>query len=85
MIATATAKELNLEPSRILEQVERGDTVVIERHGLPICVMIPQPRKTSGAELALKLRQLEPAPQAASEVEAVIQSMNDAGRRGYSD
>jgi antitoxin (DNA-binding transcriptional repressor) of toxin-antitoxin stability system len=83
VIAAATAEEFEREPARILGQVESGDTVIIQQDGLPVCMMIPQPGRTSGAELARKLRNLEPAPEAAGEVEAVIQQMNDASRRSY--
>jgi prevent-host-death family protein len=83
MTATATATQLNREPARILEQVERGDTVIIEKHGLPVCVMIPQPGKTSAAQLTRRLQELPPAPAAADELDAIIQRMNDASRRSY--
>jgi prevent-host-death family protein len=85
MTATTTATDYNREPSRILGRVERGDTIIIEKHGLPVAMMIPQPRRTSGAELARQLRRCKPAPKAADELEAIIKGMNDAGRRSYPD
>lgn len=85
MTATATAAELERDSSRILEQVERGGTVVIEKHGVPVCVMIPQPHKTSAAELSRKLRHLQPAPEAADEMDAILNQMNDASRRSHFD
>ena len=85
MTATTSATELNRQPARILERVERGDTVVIEKHGLPVCVMIPQPRKTSAAALSRRLRHLPPAPRAADELEAILQQIDNASRRSYPD
>jgi len=83
MIVTSTATELNREPSRILGQVERGNTVVIEKHGLQVAWMIPEPRKTSGAQLARQLARLKPAPEAARELEAILKGMDDVSRRSY--
>jgi antitoxin (DNA-binding transcriptional repressor) of toxin-antitoxin stability system len=85
MTATATTADLERDSSRILEQIERGGTVVIEKHGVPVCVMIPQPRKTSATELSRKLRHLQPAPEAADEMEAILNQMNDASRSSYLD
>lgn len=83
MTVTTSATEYNREPSRFLGQAERGDTIIIEKHGLPVAMMIPQPRKTSGVNLARSLRRLRPAPRAAKELEKIIEGMNDASRRSH--
>ena len=83
MIATETATRYNREPSKILGQVERGQTVLIQKHGAPCAVMIPYPQKTSGDEMARRLRRLKPMPQASAEVEKLIKGMDDASRRSY--
>lgn len=83
MIATETATRLNREPSKILGQVERGNTVVIEKNGEPCAVFIPYPRRTSGAEMARRLRRLKPMPEAAKEVKELLQDMDNASRRSY--
>ena len=75
MIAKASAASYHREPSKILGQVERGDTVVIEKGGEPCAVIIPYPHRTSGAELARRLPCLKPAPTAADAMEALIQGM----------
>ena len=81
MISTATATTYYRDPSKILGRVELGDTVVIEKHGEPCAVVIPYPRRTSGAQLARRLRQLNSAPEAADTLEALIKGMDDASRR----
>jgi prevent-host-death family protein len=83
MIATETATRFNREPSKILGQAERGDTVIIEKHGEPCAVLIPHPRRTSGAEMARRLGRLKPSPQAADTVENLIKGMDDASRRSF--
>jgi antitoxin (DNA-binding transcriptional repressor) of toxin-antitoxin stability system len=83
MIATATATLYNREPSKILGRVERGETVIIEKHGEPCAFMIPHPHKTSGAELARRLRRLKPMPEAANAVKKLVKGMDDASRRSY--
>jgi prevent-host-death family protein len=83
MITNATATLFNREPSKVLGRAERGDTVVIEKHGEPCAVLIPHPRKTSGAELARRLRRLKPMPEAAEAVEKLIKGMDDASRRSF--
>ena len=80
MTATATETLFNREPERILAQVERGEAVFIEKHGSPCAVMIPHPQRTSGAQLAQRLRLLKPAPAAAAAVAELIEGMNHAGR-----
>ena len=79
MSATATATTYNREPSKILGQVERGETVFVEKYGEPCAVMIPHPRRTSGADLARRMQHLKPCPEAADAVAALIKGMNDAG------
>jgi len=83
MITNATATLFNREPSKVLGRAERGETIFVEKFGEPCAVLIPHPRKTSGAELALRLRRLKPAPKAADAVEALIKGMDDASRRSF--
>ncbi len=78
MIATATATKFNRGPSEILKRVERGETMLVQKHGQPSAVLIPQPRITSGAELARRLSAMKPAPETASALETIIKGMNDA-------
>lgn len=86
MIATRTARELNQEPSKVLRQVERGETVMVEKDGEPCAVIIPYPsRPTSGEELARRAAGLKPDPEGAAEIEAIIKDVDDAGRRSYPD
>ena len=83
MTATATATTYNREPSKILGQVERGQTVFVEKYGEPCMVMIPHPRRTSGAEVAKRMEHLKPDPEAADAVENLIQGMDHAGRASW--
>jgi len=83
MITVATATLLNLEPSKVLGRAERGETVVIEKLGEPCAVIIPHPRKTSGSEMAKRLRRLRPAPEAADAVEKIIKDMDAASRHSH--
>jgi len=76
---TATAKQFNEEPSRILGEAEAGETVVIEKHGTPAAALVPMPLKTSGAELARRLARSAPQPETAATVEALIKGMDEAG------
>lgn len=86
MIATRTARELNQEPSKVLRQVERGETVIVEKYGEPCAVIIPYPgRRISGEELARRAAGLKPDPKGASELEAIIKGVDDAGKRSYPD
>lgn len=86
MIATRTARELNQEPSKVLRQVERGETVIVEKHGEPCAVIIPYPgRRVSGKELARRAAALEPDPKGAAEVEAIIKGVDNAGKGSYPD
>ena len=79
MIATATATEYNRWPSKLLGRAERGETLLIENHGHPAAAIIPQPRPTSGTELARRLAAMRPDPKTASAVAAIIRGMDDAG------
>ena len=83
MITSASATLLNREPSKVLERAERGETVMIEKSGETCAVIIPHPRKTSGAEMARRLRRFKPMPEAADAVEKVIKDMDEASRRSY--
>jgi antitoxin (DNA-binding transcriptional repressor) of toxin-antitoxin stability system len=83
MITTASAILFNREPSEVLGRAERGETVVIERSGEPCAIIIPHPRKTSGAEIARRLRRLTPMPEAADAVEKTIKDMDATSRRSY--
>ena len=65
----------------MLGQVERGQTVLVEKHGLPVAVMIPMPHLTSGAAIARRMEHLRPAPKAADELEAILKGMDDASRK----
>jgi antitoxin (DNA-binding transcriptional repressor) of toxin-antitoxin stability system len=57
--------------------------VVIEKFGEPCAVIIPHPRKTSGAEIAKRLRRLKPMPDAAGAVEKIVKNMDDVSRHSY--
>ena len=83
MTATATATSFTREPSKILGQVIGGESVFIEQDGEPCAVMIPHPRRTSGMDLACRMRLLKPAPEAAEAVEALIKRMDDASRIAF--
>ncbi len=83
MIAVETATRYNREPSKVLGQVERGQTVLIEKHGLAVVAMITMPHITSGAAIARRMADLKPAPESADAMEKLIQGMNDAGRRDF--
>lgn len=84
MIARRTARELNQEPSKVLRQVERGETVIVEKYGEPCAVIIPYPgRRISGKELARRAADLKPDPKGAAELEAIIKGVDNAGRRSY--
>jgi prevent-host-death family protein len=83
MITNATATLLNRRPSKVLRRAERGETVVIEKFGEPCAVIIPHPRKTSGTQIAKRLRRLKPMPEAAASVEKTIKSMDDVSRHSY--
>ena len=80
MIANETATRFNREPSKVLGQVERGDTVLVQKHGVPVAAMIPMPHTTSGAAIARRLANLAPAPDAAAAVEKIIKEMDHASR-----
>jgi antitoxin (DNA-binding transcriptional repressor) of toxin-antitoxin stability system len=83
MISIETATRHNREPSKVLRQVESGKTVMIEKFGEQVAAIIPWPHKTTGKDLARRLEGLRPAPEAADELEAIIEGMNHAGRRSY--
>ncbi|HEY3760695.1 MAG TPA: hypothetical protein VGN23_03010 [Verrucomicrobiae bacterium] len=83
MITNATATLLNRRPSKVLGRAQRGETVVIEKFGEPCAVIIPHPRKTSGAEIAKRLRRLKPMPDAAGAVEKIVKNMDDVSRHSY--
>jgi len=78
MIAMATAAELNREPSKFLQQTERGDTILVSSHGKPAAALIPQPKRTSGAELARRLATMKPAPDTADAIDAILKGMDEA-------
>jgi antitoxin (DNA-binding transcriptional repressor) of toxin-antitoxin stability system len=83
MITSASATLLNREPSKVLGRAERGETIFVEKFGEPTVVMIPHPRRTSGADLARRLKHLKPMPAAAAAVEKLIKGMDDASRRSF--
>ena len=67
----------------MLGRAERGETVLIEKFGEPCAAVIPYPRKTSGSEIARRLRRLKPMPEAADAVEKLVKDMNEVSRRSY--
>lgn len=83
MITNATATLFNREPSKVLGRAERGETVFVEKFGEPCAILIPHPRKTTGADLARRVGRLKPAPAAATAVESLIKGMDDASRRSF--
>jgi antitoxin (DNA-binding transcriptional repressor) of toxin-antitoxin stability system len=83
MITSASATLLNREPSKVLGRAERGETIFVEKFGEPTAVMIPHPRRTSGADLARRLKLLKPMPRAAAAVENFVKGMDDASRRAF--
>jgi antitoxin (DNA-binding transcriptional repressor) of toxin-antitoxin stability system len=83
MIATESATRYNREPSKLLAQAERGQTVLVEKHGAAVAALVPMPRLTSGAAIARRMEHLTPAPQAAHAVEKLIQGMNHAGQSHF--
>lgn len=83
MIATESATTFNREPSRVLSKAERGQTVLIEKHGRPCAVLIPYPQPTSGDEMARRLRRLKPMPETAAEMEKLMKDLDHASRRSY--
>ncbi len=78
MIKTATARQFNQEPSRLLHDAERGATVVVEKYEKPVAALVPMPLPTSGQELGRRLARMQPQPQAAAAVAAAIQGMDEA-------
>ena len=86
MIATRTARELNQEPSKVLRQVESGETVIIEKHGQPCAVIIPYSGwGISGEELARRAEGLKPDPKGAAQLSKILQEVDHAGRSSYPD
>jgi prevent-host-death family protein len=78
MIATATATEFNRDPSKLLGRSERGDTILVSSDGKPAAALIPQPKPTSGAELARRLEKMKPAPETADAISEIIKGMDEA-------
>ncbi len=83
MTATASATTYNREPSKILGQVQRGETVFVEKHGETCAIIIPSPPRTSGADLARRMKHLKPAPEAADAVAAIIKGLDHAGKSAW--
>ena len=78
MIRAATATEFNREPSKLLGQSKRGDTILVNNYGQPAAALIPHPKRTSGAELARQLRRLKPDPHTADAIAQIIKGMDEA-------
>ena len=78
MIAAATATEFKRDPSKLLGRSERGDTILVSSHGKPAAALIPQPKPTSGADLARRLATMKPAPETAAAIAAIIKEMDEA-------
>ena len=78
MIATATSKQFNQEPSKLLKAADQGITTEITSHGQSRAALIPQPGVTSGAELGKRLARMKPEPDTAAAVAAVIKGMDEA-------
>jgi len=78
MIRAATATEFNRDPSKLLGQSRRGDTILVSNYGEPTAALIPHPRRTSGAELARQLRRLKPDPETADAIAHLIKGMDEA-------
>lgn len=78
MTNTATATEFNREPSKFLRDAKRGVTTEVTDHGQASAALIPQPARTSGAELGRRLAKMNPEPEAASAVKALIKGMDEA-------
>jgi len=78
MTGRATATEYNHWPSRILGRVQRGETVTVEKFGQATATMIPEPGRTSGAELARKLRAMSPQPETARALASLLEQLNES-------
>jgi len=78
MTAATTATLFNREPSKILGMAERGTTVMVEKNGQADAALIPQPHKTSGAEFARRLARMNPQPETADAVAAIIRGLDEA-------
>jgi prevent-host-death family protein len=86
MISTVTARQLNQEPSKVLRQVERGETVIVEKYGEPCAAIVPYPgRRVSGKELAQRAQDLMADPGGAAEIRRILKGVDDAGRGSYPD
>jgi prevent-host-death family protein len=86
MISTVTARQLNQEPSRVLRQVERGDTVIVEKYGEPCAAILPYPgRRISGKQLARRAQNLKRDPKGAAQIRKILKDVDDAGQGSYSD
>ena len=78
MIAMTTAAELNREPFKFLEQTERGNMILVSSHGKSAAALIPQPKRTSSAELARRLATMKPAPETADAIDAILKGLDEA-------
>jgi prevent-host-death family protein len=73
MLVSVHAAKTNL--SRLLEAVERGDKVVITRHGAPVAELVPV--KTRRVRIGRLKGQVHPPP------EALFAPMNDEELRDW--
>ena len=71
--------------SELLDRVERGEQIVITRHGKPVARLVPEGGLDQAAALAavdrITARRKELAAQGARITQAEIRAMRDEGRR----
>ena len=78
MMVTATATEFNRDPSKILGRSSMGDTVLVSSYVKPAAALIPQPKPTSGADLARHLITMKAAPETADAIAVIVKGMDEA-------
>ncbi|OKH27779.1 type II toxin-antitoxin system Phd/YefM family antitoxin [Chroogloeocystis siderophila] len=77
---TVGSYEAKTHLSRLLEEVEKGETIIITRHGIPIAQLTPS-TATSKTTIAQAIEQLRSLRQEISLDGTSIREMIEEGRR----
>lgn len=77
---TVGAYEAKTHLSRLLEEVEKGETIVITKHGSPVAMLTPAPN-VKQIDVAAVIGDLRSLRQEVSRDRASVREMIEEGRR----
>lgn len=80
-MATVGAFEAKTHLSQLLDRVERGEEIVITRHGTPVARLVPPAAKSTGAAIELLVEKIRNERQGKSLGGLTIKELTHGGHK----